>query len=245
MSRQGVKIDQALDFIKFIQGTPNLKLEGIATHYASSDEPRNIRFFNKQLKEFRALIREIKEAGIKIPIIHTSNSGATLLHPEARFNMVRPGLLVFGYFPSRYARKINLQKSGKLLPTLTLKTKVAQVKEIEKGDCVSYCCTFTAKKRTKIAVLPIGYYDGLDRRLSNAGEVLIRGERCRILGRVCMNITVVDVTKVSEVKLEDEVVIIGEQGQDEVSVEEVAKIIGTINYEVTTRLRESISRSYI
>ncbi len=246
MSRQGVGAHGALDFIYKVMQLKGLRVEGIATHFATSDEPENPNHFRAQLKTFLGLRKEILSSWkekIK-PISHCANSAATLLAPVAHLDMVRPGLSVYGYYPSDTTRE-DIEKRGMhLQPSLSFKTKVAAVKNLPAGACVSYGCTCTTSRPTTIAVLPVGYYDGIDRGLSNKGSVLIRGTRAAILGRVCMDITVVDITGIRGVQQEDEVVIIGRQGRDEISAEEIGRHIGTINYEVTTRLPAHILRKY-
>jgi alanine racemase len=244
MSRQGIPANEAPEFINQVKNLPGLKLEGVCTHFATADEPEKPEQFDKQLNAFKKLTEKLKPEYPDL-IYHCSNSAATLLYPEARFNLVRPGISIYGYWPSPITQRLAEPQDIILKPSLTLKTKVAMVKNLPKGACVSYGCTFVTEVTTKIAVLPIGYYDGLSRKLSRAGEVLIRGQRARILGRVCMNIIMVDVTSINEVAQDDEVVIIGEQGVDRITVEEVADKVGTINYEITTRLRESVPRKYI
>ena len=129
-----------------------------------------------------------------------------------------------------------------MYPALSFHTTIAQIKDLQKGDCVSYGCTFTAKKKMKIAVLPVGYYDGVRREESNIGYVLIRGKKAKILGRICMNIMMVDITHIPRVKVEDTATIIGRQGKEEITADDVAKLLGTINYEALTQLRESVNK---
>ncbi len=242
MSRQGVPHNEAVEFIGKVRRLPNIIIEGLLTHYACADDPEHPACFRRQLDNFKALIERLKAGQINIPYLHTANSAGTLLYKEAHFNFVRPGIAVYGYYPDKAVEVICKKKKILLKPSLTLKTKVAQVKTLPQGATVSYGCTFTAKRKTKMAVLPVGYYDGIDRKFSNRGEVFVCGKRAPILGRVCMNITVVDITNVNNVKPEEEAVIIGRQGKERITAEEVADNIGTINYEVTTRLRESIAR---
>lgn len=245
MSRQGIRAEDIMSFIKKVRKLPNLKIEGLATHYASADEPENPRIFKEQRRIFFDVIEKLSEADIFIPYLHTANSAATLLYGSQLGNLVRPGKAIYGNYPSdSVARECRKQKII-LKPILSLKTKVVHIKELPKGTGVSYGSTFVTKQKTKVAVLPIGYYDGYDRKLSNQGEVLIKGKRCRILGRICMNMFMVDISAVRGVKIEDEVVLIGKQGKEEITVEELAKKIGTINYEVVTRLRESMERRVV
>jgi alanine racemase len=244
MSRQGTAVKAAPEFIKQLEGMPGLKVEGVCTHFATADEPEKPEPFDKQLNAFKRLVAELKLVYPDL-VYHSANSAATLLYPEAHFNLVRPGISIYGYWPSAITGRLAEPQDIELKPSLALKTKVAMVKNLPKGACVSYGCTFVTEAPTRIAVLPIGYYDGLSRKLSNAGEVLIRGQRARILGRVCMNIIMVDVTNINEVAQDDEVVIIGEQGSGRIAVEDIAERADTINYEITTRLRESIPRHYL
>ena len=245
MGRQGLMPRQLNAFIKFIQSLKGLRWEGIAKHFASADEPEHPQHFYDQLKIFTHLVKGIKKDRQGFPLIHCANSAATFLEPQSHFDMVRPGLAVYGYYPNDATKKTCLAQGMPLHPSLALKTKIAAVKKIPKDACVSYGCTFITKHHTRIAVLPVGYYDGIDRALSNRGHVLIRGHRAPILGRVCMNITVVDVTRLPHITQKDEAVIIGTQGREEITIEEMARHIGTINYEVTTRLRENIRHIYL
>lgn len=244
MGRQGLPPEELNKFIQLIRNLRGLRLEGVATHFASSDTPEHPRHFRKQLNTFTKLMAHIKKDRDGLPFIHCANTAATLLEQQSHFDLVRPGLAVYGYYPSETVRETCLKQDIQLQPSLTFKTKVAAVKMLPTGACVSYNCTFTTKRPTKIAILPVGYYDGIDRGLSDRGHVLIRGHRAPILGRVCMNITVVDVTHIPNAQQEDEVIIIGRQGSEHITAEEIAHHLGTINYEVTTRLRESLPRYF-
>ncbi len=242
MGRQGVLAKDFGKFLEEILKLKNLKVEGVATHFASADEPGKPAYFRKQLKIFKQIVKLSKDKLGNGLIVHSSNSAATLLYPEAHFDLVRLGGSIYGYYPSQEIKKICQQKGISIWPSLAFKTRVAHIKVLPKNSCLSYGCTFKTKKATKVALLPIGYFEGVDRKLSNRGYVLIHGKRAKILGRVCMNITLVDVSRIKNVKIEDEVVVIGRQGKGEISVEEVADWAGTINYEITTRLRGSIPR---
>lgn len=240
MSRQGVLPEELDKFIKHLKSLKNIKIEGIATHFSSSDELKNNKAQKNQLEIFENLIKKYPET----PLVHASNSGAVLTNRECDFDMVRPGLAIYGYYSSKevasYCRKQNIE----LKPSLSFKCRVSGVKNIKKGSRVGYNSTYKVKRDTKIAILPVGYFDGIDRKLSNNGFVLVGGKRAPIIGRVSMNLTIIDVTNIKKVSAGDEVVLIGKQGNEEITVEEWAKRIGTINYEVTTRLRESIHRYY-
>ncbi len=245
MSRQGIKSGQKINLIKKISELPYLNIEGIATHFATADGPLNNRSFKKQLSLFEKTVAQAEKMLGKKLIKHCANSAAAMIYPQSHFDLFRPGIAAYGLYPSEVVRKIWERKNQPLIPALSFKTRVALIKKISKGDAVSYGGTFVAKKKMTIALLPIGYYDGVDRKLSNCGEVLIHGRRAKILGRVCMDLTVADISKIKNARLGDEVVIIGRQGKEAVTADELANKIGTINYEVVTRLRETLPRYYL
>jgi len=245
MSRLGVLDAQAKDFIIKIKKLKGITVEGLVTHFATVDDFDNREGFKQQFRRFQLLLKELKKEKIDISLIHCANSSAVLLYPETYFDMVRPGLALYGYYDNEKIKKYCQQKGINLLPILTLKTKVALVKKIPAGRGVSYSYLFRTSKAMKVAVIPVGYYDGIDSRLNNKGFVLIRGKRARILGRVCMNMIIVNVNDIPNVHKEDEVVIIGKQGKERITADEIAELTGMINYEVLTRLREGISRYYL
>ncbi|MDD2647084.1 MAG: alanine racemase [Patescibacteria group bacterium] len=209
-SRIGIKPEEAIDFIKKIKKLPNLNLRGIFTHYAAS-ENKNQSFTNAQTKKFTEVIKKSEEHGIKIKLKHAACSAAAIVNPPTRFNLIRVGIAGYGLWPSpdikNLAKKINIQ------PALTWKTKIIQIKELSAGISIGYDRTYKTKKKTKIAVLPIGYWDGYDRRLSGRADVLISGQRCPVRGRVCMNLTMVEISKLKDVRVGDEVVLLGRQGK--------------------------------
>jgi len=243
-SRQGVLKEDILDFVKFIKKFENINIEGISTHYANIEDTTDHSYAKSQLEKFKKIVELLEDKSFNIPIKHTACSAATVLFPETYFNMVRLGISMYGHWSSRETQ-VSAKERGRKLelkPVLTWKTIVAQVKMIKAGTPVSYGITEKVSQDTKIAILPIGYWDGFDRGLSSVGNVLIKGKRCKILGRICMNMVVVDVNHVEKIKPEDEVVIIGKQGDEEITAEEVAGKIGTINYEVLTRINPRILR---
>lgn len=245
-NRQGVLINDLLDFVGFTKKFPQIEIEGMATHFANIEDinPQSPlrKFPVQQLENFKSAIRLLEKNGIRIPIRHCANSAATILYPETYFEMVRPGIAVYGLWPSEEV-KISAQKKHaflKLQPVLSWKTRIAQIKEVPAGGYIGYGCTYRAKAKMKLAILPIGYYDGYDRRFSNKSHVLIRGEPAAVRGRVCMNIIMADVTKIPRAAVEDEVTLIGKDGKREITADYLAELIGSINYELTTRIRESI-----
>ena len=245
MSRRGVMPSKALETIRSINGLKNIEIEGIGTHFATSEYVGNTHFFKEQFNVLTDLLSTLKSQGICAKYIHSSNSGATIRYPGSHFNLVRPGLSIYGYFPNKEIKKWSNQKGIQLKPSLTLKTRVSGLKTIPESSCVGYGCTMKTRRDTDVAILPIGYYDGLDRGLSNYGYALISGRRAKIIGQISMNVTVVDITGIDDVSIGDESVLIGCQGEEEITAEEVAGQLGTINYEVLTRLREGIPRYYI
>lgn len=242
-NRQGIDIKEIVSFAKFCQ-KKNIFLEGIYTHFANIEDTLDCSFAMEQLERFNKVLQSIKAANVKIPIKHTACSAAAILFPQTYFNLVRVGISLYGLWPSKET-KISAQNSLELKPVLSWKTKIVQIKEVGKGESVGYGRTWWAARKTKIAILPVGYWDGYDRKLSNSGRVLIHGQFAQVVGRICMNITMVDVTDIPKVKLEDEVVLLGEQGKNEITAEELAEKIGTINYEVVTRINPLLPRKVV
>jgi alanine racemase len=197
------------------------------------------------LERFQRVLGRIREAGLEVPLPNTACSAAAILFPESHFGMVRVGISSYGLWPSKETRVSASHVPGagmELRPVLAWKTKVAQVKRVPKGEFVGYGCSWRAPVATTLAVLPVGYADGYDRALSKAGHVLIRGQRAPVRGRVCMNVTMVDVTHIPEVELEDDVVLLGRQGQEVIAAEDLAAWCGTISYEIVSRIAEHLPR---
>jgi len=242
MHRLGVLVSQVKDLIIKLEKLKNLYLEGVATHFATADELEKQVYFKKQLKIFKDLLKELKKNEINIPLIHSANSAALLESRNSYFNLVRPGLAIYGYYPNTSLKKKCLQRKIKLLPALTWKTRVSLVKTIPAQSYISYGAIFRTIRKTKIAILPVGYYDGFDRKLSNKGFVLIKGQRVPVRGRVCMNMIIVEVNKIKNISKGEKAVLLGRQGKEEITAEEVAKTCGTIDDEIIARLRETIPR---
>lgn len=245
LSRLGVLGDDILAFAKELKNLKGLGVEGVATHFATSSNGCNDGHFKKQLESFKKVADILKKEGLGALMINGSNSASPIIHGQLGFDVIRAGIAIYGYHSSGYVYNFCKRKNINFAPALSLKTKVAQVKIIDKGSCVSYGCSFISKKKMKVAILPIGYSDGLDRKLSNKGFVLIRGKKARIIGMICMNMIIVDVSGIADIKPEEEAVIIGNQGRNKITADDIAKISGTINYEVLARLRESIPRYYV
>jgi len=245
-SRLGVVGEgQALNILRHINTLENIELEGLFSHFAASEE--NQKFTDLQIQRFNSFIEQAEKINISVPLKHISSSAAVMVRDDASFDMMRLGISLYGLWPSKQAKRLTKKRYPKfnLKPALTWKTKIIRVKEIAKGASVGYGCTYKTTKKTKIAILPIGYWDGYDRHLSNKGEVLVQGKKCSIIGRVCMNLIMVDVSKIKNVKPGDEVVLLGKQGRGEVSAAEIAEKIGTINYEIITRINPLLPRKFI
>ncbi len=237
MGRIGIAYEKAIPFIEQVLQIPNIKLEGIFTHFASADTDRN--FTQLQIDRFQQIISSLEEKGIYIPIKHASNSAGILNFPSAYFDMVRPGISIYGLYPCD-----NPSKQIDLRPALSLKTKIVYLKDLPIGHAVSYECTYITQKMTKVATLPIGYGHGYSRKLSNDGEVLINGKRASIIGLVCMDQCLCDVTDIPNVSIGDEVVLIGKQGNDQITADEIADKTDTISYEVVCGIHSNVKRIY-
>jgi alanine racemase len=221
MGRIGVKPEGALDLIRKISQFGNLKVTGIFTHLSCADEADKA-FTKKQIEIFDSAVREIEASGIDIPKKHIANSAAILDLPESYYDLVRPG-------------------SIELKPAMTLKTKVLYLKSVPAGTPISYGRAFSTKKDTFVATLPVGYADGYSRLLSNRGYVLIKGRQAPLIGHVCMDMCMIDITGINHVKPGDEVILFGEDP----SVDEIARQIGSINYEVVCSVGERVPRIYV
>lgn len=241
MRRIGFKPDEeSILKIRRIAQLPNIFVEGIFSHFASADE-KDKEFSYKQTECFDAFIKMLEKENINIPIKHISNSAAIMELPKSIKTMVRPGIILYGLYPSDEV----LRKELRLKPVMELISRVAYVKEIEEGDSVSYGCTFTANKKMKIATIPVGYADGYPRLLSNKGRVIINGKYAPIVGRVCMDQFMVDVTEIDDVKELDKVILIGSDGDKTISCDEIASIAQTINYEVVCDISKRVPRIYM
>ena len=241
MSRLGFGInEQSAETIKRISKMPNVNMEGIFTHFTKADE-KDKSFTKKQIQEFVWMTERLKEKNVRFTYEHCSNSAGIIDVPEANFDIVRAGISTYGLYPSEEVDKTNV----KLKPVLALKSHVAFVKEIERGTPVSYGGTFVAKEKMKIATIPVGYADGYPRSLSNKGYVLIRGKKAPILGRVCMDQFMVDVTQIEGVSFGDKVTMIGKDGNEILPVEVLSELSGRFNYEFVCDLGKRIPRVYV
>ena len=226
MGRIGIFPDDVLKFIKRIKTLKNVEIEGIFTHFSVADEKDKF-YTEEQFRKFIEILTILEKEGIKIPIKHVGNSATLLDLPHMWLDMVRPGLAIYGLYPSK-----EVKKTINLIPAQQFKTKIVFIKELPRGESISYGRIYITKRRMRVASLPVGYADGYNRLLSNQGEVLVRGQRVPIIGRVCMDQCMIDVTNLTQVEIGDEVVLWGRQGEEMITVEEIAQKIRTINYEI-------------
>jgi alanine racemase len=248
--RQGLPLDEALHLARQIYQLDGLVLEGIATHYADIEDTTNHQFARQQLAQLNQARDAFQAAGFDLPMVHSANSAATILWPEAHGSLVRVGIAAYGLWPSNETYATVLQTASdrpdgfipNLQPVLSWRTRVAQVKQVEAGGYVGYGRTFRATHPMTIAVLPLGYHEGYDRRLSNLGYVLIKGLRAPICGRICMNMVMVDVTHIPTVRAGAIATLLGGDGDERISAEQLASWMGTINYEVVSRIHPSQPR---
>ncbi len=239
MGRFGLLPGEVVDFVRTISRLPGLFLEGLYTHFAIADAADKT-YTRRQFEKYMNVVNQLEAAGFFFPLRHVSNSAATLDLPEMALDMVRCGIALYGLRPSD-----EVEPAVPLRPAMTLKSRVARVRTLPTGASISYGCTYTTTRPTPVALVPVGYGDGYHRILSNKGAVLIHGQRAPIVGRVCMDQFVVDVSEIPNVRQDDEVVIFGRQGEAEITAEEVARWAQTINYEVTTSILPRVTRVFL
>jgi alanine racemase len=230
----------AVDEVRALAKLPGLRLEGVFTHFAAADESDKS-FASLQLEIFTDFLDRLSRARIDCGMCHAANSAGVIDLPPAHLDAVRPGISLYGLYPSRAVdcHQIDLR------PALTLKSRILQVKDVPAGFPVSYGMTWKAPRATRIATVAAGYADGIQRRLSNRGQMLVRGVKAPIAGRVCMDLIMLDVGAIEGVTTGDEVVIIGRQGDAEISADDMADLLGTINYEVVFTNFMRVPRRYI
>ncbi len=243
-TRQGVEGQDLLHIVREIKKTPGVQIEGASTHYANIEDTTETSFAQRQLQRFKEGVTLICQEGIDPKVMHTACSAAAILFPDTYFNLARVGISMYGLWPSKETQAVaqREKKALHLVPALSWKTRIAQVKHVKKGTPVSYGLTESVVHDSKIAVLPVGYWDGFDRGLSSVGHVLVRGQLCKVVGRICMNMCMIDVTDVRNLSLEDEVVLLGVQKDEQISAQDIAGKIGTIHYEVVTRINPLLPR---
>jgi len=226
--------------VQAISRLANLEVDGIFTHFATSDSADKS-YANSQLERFMELLNQLDRAGLKPPLKHAANSAAVIDMPDSHLDMVRPGIATYGLYPSDEVNQSNV----KLKPVMTLKSRIIHLKKVPAGFHISYGITYRTEKPTTIATVPVGYADGYNRLLSSRGYMLVHGKRVPIVGRVCMDLTMLDVGALKDVQIEDEVVVFGQQGNEAVTADELAAILNTINYEIVTSIGGRVPRVFL
>ncbi|MEL6221345.1 MAG: alanine racemase [Cyanobacteria bacterium J06627_8] len=248
--RQGIELNDALELAHLITTLEGIELEGITTHYADIEDTTNHQFARRQLTTLNEAKQAFQQAGYDVPMVHSANSAATLLWPEAHGAMVRVGIAAYGLWPSNETYVTLLEavsdRPDSFIPTLrsvlSWRARIAQIKPVPTGGYVGYGRTYRATHPMKVAILPLGYHEGYDRRLSNLGYVIIHGVRAPICGRICMNMMMVDVTHIPDAQVGSIATLLGDDGDERVSAEQLASWMGTINYEVVSRIHPSQER---
>jgi len=238
MSRYGVRWDEAQPILEQIVAEKSLRLEGVMTHFAQSDEADKT-FAQLQLARFEDVLRLLEQAGIPVQLRHCCNSGGFLDLPQAHLDMVRTGILMYGVFPSMVCRKI-----AGIEPVMSVKARIAAIQTLKPGEVVGYGMRYTAATRRRIAILPIGYGDGFP-RVRNEGGALIHGRRAPLVGGVAMDAITVDVTDIPQAQMWDEAVIMGRQGDEEITVRDIATLKKTVTYDVLTNWRLRLRRQAV
>ncbi len=226
--------------IERVSRLPGLEIEGIYTHFATSDSADKQHAL-RQLCLFHDVLDRLRAAGLEPPVKHAANSAAVIDLPESHLDLVRPGIATYGLYPSDEVHKERIR----LKPAMQLKSRIIYVKRVPAGFKISYGITYETKKPTTIATVPVGYADGLNRLLSSRGQMLVHGQRASIVGRVCMDLTMLDVGHLSDVAIGDEVVVFGRQSDEQIHVDEMAGSLNTINYEIVTSLSARVPRVYV
>jgi alanine racemase len=237
--RTNIESDDEIDIIQQIIRLPGISVQGIYTHFACADSADKSSA-EKQFEHFQAILKGLKARGIHIALRHASNSAALIDMPHTHLDMVRPGIAIYGLNPSDLVDTTSLD----LRPAMTIKARIGQIKPVPAGFTVSYGSTWRAPASTVVATVPVGYADGYSRLLSSRGWMLVNGRRAPVIGRVCMDLTMLDVGHIPDVRPETEVVILGRQGNETITADEIAKELHTINYEVVSTLMSRVSRVY-
>jgi alanine racemase len=246
--RQGVLPEEIPTFVARLRGLAGAELVGVSTHFANIEDTLNHGYAERQIAQFQRALQILKELGLEPPLAHTASTAAGILFPETHHSLVRAGIGVYGLWPSRetyLSALLGHRPVPQLRPVLSWKTRIAQLKTLPEGSFVGYGCTYKTTRATRLAVLPVGYADGYDRALGNTAHVLVHGKRAAVVGRVSMNMCMVDVTDIPRAKLEDEVVLLGGSGEERISAETLAAWAGTINYEVVTRISPLLERRVV
>ncbi|WAM37033.1 alanine racemase [Caldicellulosiruptor acetigenus] len=232
--------NESIQTVLNIAKLPNIELEGIFSHFSSADDPDSDHFTHEQFMKFENFVKELNKNGVYFKYKHIANSSAAIRFPQYQLDVVRLGLILYGLYPSS-----SLKEHLSIKPVMSVKARVINVKEVPEGFPISYNRRYITTRKSKIATIPIGYADGFTRVGSSQRHVLIKGEFAKVVGSICMDQCMVDVTDIEDVKIGDEVVIIGRQGKNEILADHLAEQIGTINYEVVCSFSKRIPRVYI
>ncbi len=247
-ARQGVLPEDLAQFLQLVKDCRAVILEGLSTHFANIEDTTNHAYAQMQITRFHAALETAERVVGRLPFIHTACTAAAILFSATHFTMLRSGIGLYGLWPSRETMVSAREKGGAVAdfrPALSWKTKIVQVKTIPEGSFVGYGCSYRTMRKTTLGVLPVGYADGYDRALGNRAHVLVRGRRAPVIGRICMNLCMVDLTDVPGARLEDEVVLLGRSGDEQISAETMAEWAGTINYEIVTRISPLLPRRIV
>jgi alanine racemase len=242
MGRLGVRSDDVREFCEALSRFPNTRVDGLMTHLAAADDPTQANFTKDQLERFQQAIDLFRQRGLTPSYVHAANSAATFAYPQARGNMVRPGGALYGF-----ARDVlpPQAETPSLRPVMSLRSRIMLLKTVGKGEKLGYGCTFQTTRESVIATVPIGYDDGYRRSLSNRGRVLVNGTFAPVVGRVSMDLALIDVTDVPGVLLDDQVTLLGRDGELSITAEDLAELAGTISYEITCGISSRVPRKYL
>lgn len=232
--------EESVEDVYKISKLPNIVIEGLFSHFATSDE-RDKEYSNIQLEKYKWFLQRLEDKGISIRVKHIANSAAIMDLPNTNFQAVRPGIILYGYYPSEEVKKDNL----KLKPVMTLKTNVIHVKTLKKGDYISYGRTFQCQRDSVIATIPVGYADGYSRLLNSKAKVIIKDKFAPVVGRICMDQCMIDITDIKDVQVGDEVILMGQSENCKFNADDMAEILGTINYEIICMISKRVPRVYI
>jgi alanine racemase len=235
MSRLGISLRELPRFLWQMRRFTSVEVDGVMSHLASAESDEG--YTTDQLRAFHLALHEVRKAGLRPSLVHMANSAGVLRFPSTHFNLVRPGLALYGVSPIA-------SLGAELEPVMSVRTEVVQLRKLHEGDRVSYGGTFVARRPTNLAVLPMGYADGVSHRMSNSGPVLIRGQRALLVGAVCMDMCMIDVTDVEGASVGDEVVLLGRQGNEQINASELAQIQGCVPHEVLTSVSRRVPRFY-
>ncbi|MBV9928821.1 MAG: alanine racemase [Acidobacteria bacterium] len=242
MGRLGVRYDEAAEFAERLRSFGHVRVDGLMTHFAAADEPRRDCFTTEQLGRFREAVAAIKARGFNPTYEHMANSAATFAHPETRGNMVRPGGVLYGLWRDVLPP---LDDAPELRPVMSLRTHVTLLKRVHAGETLGYGCTYEAASEMTVATVPAGYADGYMRALSNRGRVIVRGQYVPVVGRVSMDLTLLDVTGVEGVRVGDRVTLLGADGEQRLPAEDLARTAGTLSYEITCGISARVPRRHV